>query len=130
MARVLGIGGVFFKSPDPKALYEWYERHLGIEVGDDPGMSFLPVQMPPESFTVWSAFNTTTTYLDPSKKDFMINFVVDDLEGALRQVKEGGAELIGSIEEYVYGRFGWFMDPDGNKIELWEPPRKSADDGL
>jgi predicted enzyme related to lactoylglutathione lyase len=124
MARVLGIGGVFFKSPDPKTLYRWYERYLGIEVGDDPGMSFVPNQMPPESFTVWSAFNASTTYLDPSQKDFMINFVVDDLEGALNQVKEGGAELIGSIEEYAYGRFGWFMDPDGNKIELWEPPRK------
>jgi predicted enzyme related to lactoylglutathione lyase len=124
MARVLGIGGVFFKSPDPKSLYQWYEQNLGLEVGNDPGMSFLPSQMPHDSFTVWSAFNVQTTYLDPSTKDFMINFVVDDLEGALDQVRNGGAELIGNIEEYDYGKFGWFMDPDGNKVELWEPPRR------
>jgi predicted enzyme related to lactoylglutathione lyase len=122
MAKVLGVGGVFFKSPDPKALYKWYEQHLGIVVGDDPGMTFLPTQMPANSFVVWSAFKTSTTYLDPSKKDFMFNLVVDDLEGSLAQVKKGGAETIGEIEEYEYGRFGWFMDPDGNKVELWQPP--------
>src|SRR4030095_1446032 len=122
MAKVLGVGGIFFKSPDPGSLYRWYEQHLGISVGNDPGMTFLPTQMPVNSFTVWSAFKTATAYLEPSRKDFMFNLVVDDLDGALAQVVAGGAQLVGEVEEYDYGRFGWFMDPDGNKVELWQPP--------
>jgi len=121
MAKVLGIGGVFFKSSDPEKLYDWYERWLGLPADPQSGIAFMPQDMPKNGFTVWSAFRSTTTYFAPSKKGFMFNLVVDDLDEALRQVKEGGARIIGAVEEYDYGRFGWFMDPDGNKVELWEP---------
>ena len=120
MARALGVGGVFFKSPDPKALGAWYRHWLGVEF-DGHAASFVPSAMPAAGVTVWSPFAASTTYFDPARREFMINLVVDDLDGALAQVKEGGATLVGGIETFEYGRFGWFLDPDGNKIELWEP---------
>ncbi len=126
MAKVLGVGGVFFKSPDPEKLYQWYERWLGFKAEPQSGIGFQPQNMPERSFTVWSAFNSSTDYFAPSAKEFMFNLVVDDLRGALTQVGEGGAQVIGEAEEGEYGKFGWFMDPDGNKVELWEPP---ADEG-
>ncbi len=117
MAKVLGVGGVFFKSKDPTQLYAWYQKHLGIEKGEGPGVSF------PKSsdYIVWSIFNSNTDYFAPPSKEYMFNLVVDDLEGALKQVAEGGAEIVGEIECYDNGRFGWFIDPDGNKVELWKP---------
>jgi predicted enzyme related to lactoylglutathione lyase len=124
MAKVLGIGGVFFKSKDPEKLSKWYEKWLGFEVDPDSGVLFHPERMPENAVTVWSPFADDTDYFAPSGKDFMLNLVVDDLEGALSQVAEGGASLIGTMEEYEYGRFGRFMDPEGNKIELWEPAHK------
>ena len=120
MAKVLGVGGVFFKSPDPKRLYDWYAKWLDMEF-EDWGIAYFPKDMPPNGQTVWSAFDGTTKYFDPSEKGFMFNLMVDNLEEALKQVKEGGAEVIGEIEKMEYGSFGWFMDPDGNKVELWEP---------
>lgn len=122
MAKVLGIGGVFFKSADPAKLYEWYERWLGFKAEPGSGINFLPQDMPKDSVTVWSAFESTTDYFAPSTKDYMFNLIVDDLMGALSQVKEGGAEIASEIGEYDFGKFGWFIDPDGNKIELWELP--------
>jgi catechol 2,3-dioxygenase-like lactoylglutathione lyase family enzyme len=122
MARVLGIGGVFFKSRDPKSLGEWYREWLGIPV--DPewgGFGFPPGDVPEHGLTVWSPFDSGTTYFDPSVQPFMVNLMVDDLDGALAQVARGGAEIVGNVEEFEYGRFGWFLDPDGNKVELWEP---------
>jgi predicted enzyme related to lactoylglutathione lyase len=121
MARVLGIGGVFFKSPDPQRLNAWYERWLGITPDPNSGIVFRPQDMPKNGLTVWSAFDSSTDYFAPSASEFMFNMIVDDLAGALRQVQEGGAQLVGHIEEYEYGKFGWFVDPDGNKVELWEP---------
>jgi predicted enzyme related to lactoylglutathione lyase len=82
---------------------------------------YVPKNYPPNSQTVWSAFDASSKYFDPSEKGFMFNLIVDDLEEALKQVKEGGAEIVGNIEKMEYGSFGWFMDPDGNKVELWEP---------
>ena len=120
-AKALGIGGIFFKSPDPAALRAWYARCLGIEV-DEHGAMFAAAAMPPGAVTVWSPFAQTTNYFDPSRDAFMFNMIVDDLDAALAQVKAGGANLIGNVEEYDYGRFGWFVDPDGHKVELWEPP--------
>lgn len=120
MAKVLGVGGIFFKSPNPKQLYEWYARWLGMTL-EEWGTMYVPKDYPPNSQTVWSAFDSSTKYFDPSEKGFMFNLIVDDLEGALKQVEEGGAELIGGIERMEYGSFGWFIDPDGNKVELWEP---------
>ena len=122
MAKVLGVGGVFFKSPDPKRLYEWYSKWLGMEF-EDWGIAYFPKDMPAKGQTVWSAFDATTKYFDPSEKGFMFNLMVDNLEEALKQVKEGGAEIIGEIEKMEYGSFGWFIDPDGNKVELWEPAK-------
>jgi predicted enzyme related to lactoylglutathione lyase len=124
MAKVLGIGGVFFKSPDPEKLYEWYERWLGLRADPQSGIGFQPQSMPKNSMTMWSAFKSSTDYFAPSAKEYMFNLIVDDLREALDQVKEGGGQIIGEIEEHEYGKFGWFMDPDGNKIELWEPSRQ------
>jgi len=123
MAKALGIGGVFFRSLDPKALIAWYAEHLGFEpeAGHD-SVSFKPATVPPGGLTVWGPFKETTDYFSPSEKPYMFNLMVDDLEGALEQVKAGGAEVIGEIEEYDYGRFGWFIDPEGHKVELWVPP--------
>jgi predicted enzyme related to lactoylglutathione lyase len=126
MAKVLGVGGVFFKSPDPEKLYQWYERWLGFKAEPQSGIGFQPQNMPKHGVTVWSAFKSSTEYFAPSAKEFMFNLVVDDLRGALTQVGEGGAQIIGEVEECEYGKFGWFMDPDGNKVELWELP---ADEG-
>ena len=120
MAKVLGVGGVFFRSADPKRLYEWYAKWLGIEF-QDWGTAFSPSTMPANSQTVWSAFDATSDYFAPSQNEFMFNLVVDNLEEALKQVEEGGAIIVGEIAKYEFGSFGWFMDPDGNKVELWEP---------
>ena len=122
MAKVLGVGGIFFKSADPEKLYQWYERWLGFRAELGSGFAFPPQDMPKDSVTVWSAFESTTDYFAPSAKEYMFNLIVDDLRGALTHVKEGGAEIIGEIQEYEFGKFGWFMDPDGNKVELWELP--------
>ncbi len=125
MAKVLGVGGIFFKSPDPQRLYQWYSRWLGLPVQTEAGMTFvafLPHSMPRNGYTVWSAFEAKTTYFSPSDNEFMFNLVVDDLEEALRQVRAGGAQVVGEVEKSEYGQFGWFMDPDGNKVELWQPP--------
>ncbi len=121
MARVLGVGGVFFKSEDPDRLYQWYDAHLGVKKNDGPGVSFMTSDLPADGYVVWSAFKPETQYFDPATKQYMFNFIVDDLDGALEQVQAGGAELIGEVEAYENGRFGWFMDPEGNKVELWEP---------
>jgi predicted enzyme related to lactoylglutathione lyase len=122
VAKVVGIGGVFFKSPRPLRLAKWYSKHLGIELDMKTASSFKPGAMPRGSVTVWSVFPSATRYFGPSRKPFMINFVVDDVEGALAQVRRGRGRIVGKIEESSYGRFGWFLDPDGNKIELWQPP--------
>lgn len=126
MARVLGVGGVFFKSPRPVELASWYQRWLGFEFDMPTAALFSPSTLPPEGYTVWSAFPADTEYFEPSEQDFMINLIVDDLDEALAQVEEGGAERVGGIQEEDYGRFGWFIDPDGNKIELWEPKRTGS----
>ncbi len=122
MAQVLGIGGVFFKSSDPKALGEWYHQWLGVPVEHPWGASFKPHALPPGALGVWNPFDASTSYFQPSTKPFMVNLIVDDVDGALAQVVEGGATVIGEIEESEFGRFGWFIDPDGNKVELWQPP--------
>jgi len=120
MAKVLGVGGVFFKSPDPKRLYDWYAKWLGMEFEADWGIAYYPKSMPAKGYTVWSAFDAKTDFFAPSDNEFMFNLIVDNLEEALKQVKEGGAQVIGSIEKLEFGLFGWFVDPDGNKVELWE----------
>jgi len=120
MARTLGVGGIFFKSPDPAALMAWYQRHLGLE---QQGYAvFPPSAMPPGGATVFAAFKADSDKFAPSRREFMFNLVVDDLEGALKQVVEGGAKLVDEVVSDEIGSFGWFIDPDGNKVELWQPP--------
>lgn len=121
MARVIGVGGVFFKSEDPDKLYAWYTEHLGIKKNDGPGVLFMTSDQPEAAYVVWGAFKSDTQYFEPASKKYMFNLIVDDLNGALQQVQAGGAELIGEVETYDNGRFGWFMDPEANKVELWEP---------
>lgn len=128
MAKVLGVGGIFFKSPDPEALGDWYQKHLGVPVNHPYGANFRPADMPDAGLTVWAPFRQDTEYLNPSDRPYMFNLIVDDLEEALNQVRAGGAEQIDEIVDEEYGRFGWFMDPDGNKVELWQPPEQLPED--
>lgn len=121
--KVTGLGGLFFKSADPDGLKAWYEEHLGLPC-DQYGhlFSWRHTDDPEEiGYTQFSIFDDKTTYYNPSKKEFMINFRVDDLELMIDRLKKDGMQVIGDIESYEYGKFGWVMDPDGNKIELWEP---------
>ena len=120
MAKVLGIGGIFFKAQDSEKLGQWYKRWLGVPV-TPYGANFEPSGLPPHSLSVWTPFKKETTYFDPSKKDFMVNLIVDDVEEALVQVKMGGAQVLPERESGEFGRFGWFVDPEGNKVELWQP---------
>ncbi len=126
MAKVMGIGGVFFKCRDTSSLGEWYQKWLGMPVEPEwGGASLKPGSMPENAFTVWGPFKEDTEYFSPSERPFMINLVVDDLDGALKQVAAGGATVLPDVQEEDYGRFGWFIDPDGTKIELWETPADS-----
>jgi predicted enzyme related to lactoylglutathione lyase len=122
MAKVLGVGGVFFKSSDPDKLYRWYARWLGMQF-EAWGTAFLPKSMPAAGQTVWSAFDARSDYFEGS---FMFNLIVDDLESAIRQVRQGGATVVGDIQKMDYGAFGWFIDPDGNQVELWQPTDSEA----
>ena len=118
MAKVLGIGGVFFKAVDPKALSAWYARVLGMEIADWGGAVF---PHPARGRTVWSPFKADTTYFDPSPHAFMVNLIVDDLDGVLARAKAEGVEPLGRQEDESQGRFAWILDPAGVKVELWEP---------
>ena len=124
MKKVTGIGGVFFKSKDSDKLNEWYVKHLGFTQAEDGGILFEwrdTDQPEKKGYTVWSPFKETTKYFEPSQKEFMINLRVENLEALLEQLKKDGAQVVGEMETYEYGKFGWVMDPEGNKIELWEP---------
>ncbi len=123
-AKVLGIGGIFFKSEEPGKLASWYKKWLGFDLESGNSSSFKHESLQAGSFSVWAPFNQDTEYFDPGKKDFMINLIVDDLINALVQVKIGGANILDDVQEHEYGMFGWFIDPEGNKIELWQPKKK------
>jgi predicted enzyme related to lactoylglutathione lyase len=121
MKRVTGIGGIFFKTTDPDKSKEWYKKHLGLNT-DDYGCTFWwKDENGNKCSTQWSPFKEDTEYFSPSKKEFMINYRVENLSGLLKLLKEEGVTIVGKMEEYDYGKFGWILDPDGNKIELWEP---------
>ncbi len=121
MARVTGLGGIFFKSRDPTALAAWYAEHLGLQVDDWGGVRFDEDEER-AGYTLWSAFAADTTYFAPSTQPFMVNFRVDDLDALLAQLRAAGVEVDPRIDESEFGRFGWIMDPDGTRIELWQPP--------
>ncbi|MCM2314013.1 MAG: VOC family protein [Thermoanaerobaculia bacterium] len=124
MKRVTGIGGIFIKARDPKALGEWYRQHLGIDVQDWGGTAFRwnEPEVQPEGLTVWSLFPESTTYFDPSRAPFMVNYRVENLSALLDTLRAEGCQADEKIEVSEFGRFGWVMDPEGNRIELWEPP--------
>jgi len=125
MKRVIALGGIFFKAKDPKALYEWYRQHLGIEsAADGSGAMWRDADHPEISgFNVWAIFPQQTKYFEPSQSSFMINFRVENLDELLRALREEGVQVDPKVEEYEYGKFGWIMDPEGNRVELWEPPK-------
>ena len=119
--RVTGIGGVFFKSDDPTAFKEWYKKHLGFNI-DNWGCTFWWKDKDgKDASTQWSLFTSKTDYFQPSKKDFMINYRVENLVELLSELRKEGVTIVGDIQEFEYGKFGWILDNDGNKIELWEP---------
>lgn len=130
MAKVTGIGGFFFKVDEPDATREWYSRHLGIPFSEWGAWGFRWRTLDdPDRIgrTEWSPFSSGTDYLDPSDKTFMLNFRVDDLDGLLAELADAGIEQVGEMESFEYGRFAWIMDPNGIKIELWEPAGEESD---
>lgn len=128
MKRVTGIGGVFIKSDNPDRLKDWYRTHLGMDIQDWGGMTFqwnTPENPNPDGATVWSIFEGKSEYFAPSKAPFMVNYRVDDLHALLDALRAEGCDVDEKTEESEFGKFGWVMDPDGNRVELWEPPAGS-----
>lgn len=123
MKRVTGIGGIFFKSADPKALSAWYRDHLGLDVSDWGGAIFpWGGDGNPTGMTIWSPFAQDTDYMAPGTAAFMINFRVADLDGLLDALRAEGCNVVDRTERSEQGAFGWVIDPEGNKVELWQPP--------
>jgi len=124
MARVTGIGGVFFKSKgDPKALAAWYQKHLGVKLESFGGAVFRWAEdtAADKGATAWMLAARDTKWFSPSESSFMINYRVDDLTGLITQLEKSGVKLLQGPESHENGLFAWIMDPDGNKVELWEP---------
>ena len=121
--RVTGIGGIFFKSKDPKASKQWYSKNLGLVTNQYGSVfEFRNANRPEEiNYLEWSVFNAGTSYFAPSEKEFMINYRVQNMEGLLRSLKKNGVTVVDSIQQVDYGKFVHILDPEGNKIELWEP---------
>lgn len=121
--KVTGLGGIFFFSDNPEKTKNWYAENLGLEV-NEWGSSFETrnANRPDEiNYTQWSPFKTGSEYFDPSKKEFMINYRVQNIEGLVEKLKKNNVTIVDSIETYEYGKFVHIMDAEGNKIELWEP---------
>jgi len=126
MKRVIGIGGLFFKAKNPEKLREWYRDHLGFNFDDWGGTVFEakdaagPIE---NEKTVWSLFPGDSNYFSPSTQPFMINYRVDDLHALLAALRSEGCDVDAKVDESEYGKFGWVMDPEGNRVELWEVPK-------
>jgi len=132
MKKVTGIGGIFFKSDDPEKIKKWYQKNLGLTI-DEYGSPFeFRNANDPEkiNYLQWSPFKSDTKYFEPSKKDFMINYRVDNLELLVEELKKEGVTICDKIESFDYGKFIHILDPEGNKIELWEPVDKVFTDFL
>lgn len=126
--RVHGIGGVFFKASDPAGLANWYREHLDFDVSRWGGAKFAwkRADTEGEGATVWTPFKHDTEYFAPSEKPFMLNLRVDDLETTLRELREEGCQVLDRGENSPYGNFGYVVDPEGNLLELWQPPADSS----
>jgi predicted enzyme related to lactoylglutathione lyase len=125
MKRVTGIGGIFFKAKDPKALGDWYRKHLGVPVEEWGGAMFSwsnPENPSGVGTTLWTPFKEDTSHFAPSKSSFMINFRVHDLHALIKALREEGCAVDEKVDDSEYGKFGWVMDPEGNRVELWQPP--------
>lgn len=125
VSRVTGLGGLFFKAKDSAALGAWYRDRLGLVIEEWGGCVFPwreEANPKKKGHTVWSIFDAKSPYFRPSRKGFMMNFRVADLDQVLAELKEEGVEATAATEESEFGKFGWVMDPEGNKIELWQPP--------
>jgi len=123
MERVLGIGGVFLKAKDPAVLKDWYRRHLGLAIEEWGGLAFpwrrgdgFP------GLTVWSLFPGDSPYFGAERQQAMVNYVVADLRGLLDALRAEGCDVDDKLEDSEYGLFGWVTDPEGNRLELWQPP--------
>ncbi len=125
--RVVGIGGIFFKSAAHEELRAWYQNHLGIQQGPDGALFKWRSHDNPDTvhITAWSIFPQASSYFDPSGSSFMVNYIVDDLDALLVKLAAAGVQIDPKREDHDYGRFAWIYDPDGNKIELWQPPLSS-----
>lgn len=126
MKRVTGIGGIFFKCNDPEKVKEWYKTHLGFDTGPY-GTKFdwrQDADSTKKGYTLWTPFSEKTKYFEPSTKDIMINYRVEDLEALVEQLKKEGVTVLDKIETYDYGKFVHILDLEGNKIELFEPGDK------
>lgn len=121
--KVTGIGGIFFRSKNPKETREWYGKNLGLAIDDyGSAFEFRNANRPDEiNYLRWSPFEEGTDYFNPSQKEFMINYRVQNIEGLVKKLKENGVTIVDEIEEFEYGKFVHILDPEGNKIELWEP---------
>lgn len=125
MKRVTGIGGIFFKAKDPAALQAWYKRHLGIDVQEWGGAAFTWADgegKPMAGTTVWCISSAQGEQFAPSAASFMVNYRVEDLHALVALLREEGCNVLDNIDESEYGKFAWVIDPEGNKVELWQPP--------
>lgn len=122
MKRVTGIGGIFFQANDPAALGAWYKRHLGIDVQPWGAAAFDWTD--PTGTTAWSVFPADSGQFAPGRAPFMINYRVDNLAALLQALRDEGCNVLDRTDDGEYGKFGWVIDPEGNKVELWEPPAK------
>lgn len=119
MKRVTGIGGIFFKAKDAPALQAWYKRHLGIDVQEWGGAAFTWTD---GGTTIWSIAPAQTDQFAPGTAPFMINYRVEDLHALIEVLREEGCNVLEKVDDSEYGKFGWVIDPEGNKVELWQPP--------
>ena len=121
--KVTGIGGIFFKCKDPEAMKDWYSKNLGLVTNEYGSCFEFRSSDEPErlGYLQWSTFKDDTKYMEPSKKDFMINYRVEDIESLVDELRSAGVTICDEIESFDYGKFVHIMDPEGNKIELWEP---------
>lgn len=120
MAKAVGVGGIFLKAKDPKGLAAWYAAHLGIPKGEGGTLAFDGPSS--AGMTVFAHFPTDTAYFGDGGQQSLVNFRVDDLDGLLAQLAAAGVRVDPKREDYEYGRFAWIWDPEGNRVELWEPP--------
>lgn len=123
MKKVTGIGGIFFKTKDPKKISDWYGDNLGLVINPYGSVFEFRQGASPEKkgYTVWSPFKDDTDYFAPSEEPYMVNYRVADLKSLIADLREKGVKIVGEIEEFEYGKFAHILDPEGRKIELWEP---------